>query len=75
MDPRSPEDRFRNPLSPEQLRRRPAGTIGALLVLRVEADSTNDEAFRRIEAGEGPHGLVILAERQTRGRGRGENRW
>ena len=32
-------------------------------------DSTNDEALRRIDAGEG-HGLVIVADSQHRGRGR-----
>ncbi len=37
-------------------------------------DSTNDEALRRIAAGES-HGFVVLAERQEQGRGRRNASW
>ncbi|MDY6796837.1 MAG: biotin--[acetyl-CoA-carboxylase] ligase [Actinomycetota bacterium] len=37
-------------------------------------DSTNNEVRRRIESGE-REGLVIIASRQTGGRGRGDHRW
>lgn len=39
-----------------------------------DIDSTNTDAFRRIESGE-PANLWITAERQTVGRGRGERTW
>jgi len=63
------------PLREGELRRRTPGSIGSPLVLLSETDSTNEEALRRIERGEAPHGLAIAAESQTLGRGRGGNRW
>lgn len=39
-----------------------------------DIDSTNSEAFRRLEAGD-PGNLWLTANRQTSGRGRGERTW
>jgi len=57
------------------LRKRAPGEIGSVLVSLPEVDSTSAEALRRIDSDQAPHGLVILADRQTDGRGRGENKW
>ncbi len=46
----------------------------ASLAVLAEVDSTNSEAERRLAAGE-PAPLIILARRQTRGRGRLGRRW
>jgi BirA family biotin operon repressor/biotin-[acetyl-CoA-carboxylase] ligase len=40
-----------------------------------EIDSTNDEAKRRIQQGLGENGLVLIASRQTAGRGRQGREW
>jgi BirA family biotin operon repressor/biotin-[acetyl-CoA-carboxylase] ligase len=48
--------------------------LGRALVVRDEVTSTNDVAWERAESGE-PEGLLVLAERQTRGRGRGGSTW
>jgi len=48
--------------------------LGRSCVVLDETDSTNAEAMRRAEAG-APEGLVVLAERQHRGRGRMGRRW
>jgi len=49
------------------------------LVARVDyhesIGSTSDRALELGASGEGPLPLLVLAERQTAGRGRGENRW
>jgi BirA family transcriptional regulator, biotin operon repressor / biotin---[acetyl-CoA-carboxylase] ligase len=76
----SPADAIRMETAPRpvrrgELRERPPGSIGSPMVLLAEADSTNEEALRRVERGEAPHGLAIAAESQTLGRGRGGNRW
>lgn len=47
---------------------------GYTLVSLDAVDSTNEEARRRIAAG-APHGTVIRARRQRRGRGRRGRRW
>lgn len=51
----------------------------ASLVARVDfhesLGSTNDRALELAERGDAPLPLLILAERQTVGRGRGANRW
>jgi len=49
-----------------------AATLGSRTLATI--DSTNDEALRRIEAGAGG-GEVILAARQTAGRGRHGRSW
>lgn len=38
-------------------------------------DSTSDEARRRVEAGGAALPFVVRTDRQTKGRGRGSNRW
>jgi BirA family biotin operon repressor/biotin-[acetyl-CoA-carboxylase] ligase len=52
---------------------------GSGLVARVDLHeslaSTSDRALELAAAGEGPLPLLVLAERQTGGRGRGTNRW
>ncbi len=48
--------------------------LGRSFIYRQEIDSTNREARRQAEAG-APHGLVVLAERQTAGRGRLTRHW
>lgn len=42
--------------------------------VRDEVASTSD-VIRELGQAGGPHGLVVLAERQTAGRGRRDNRW
>lgn len=44
------------------------------LIERDEVDSTNDEVKRLIESGE-REGIVVIASRQTAGRGQGEHLW
>lgn len=52
-----------------------AGPSGfATLVHLEEVDSTNDEVARRVRDG-GPAGLVVVADRQTAGRGRSGAEW
>ncbi|MBT6031502.1 MAG: biotin--[acetyl-CoA-carboxylase] ligase [Kordiimonadaceae bacterium] len=41
----------------------------------LSIDSTNKEAMRRIEAGEGKSGLWLTATAQSGGRGRGDREW
>jgi BirA family biotin operon repressor/biotin-[acetyl-CoA-carboxylase] ligase len=48
--------------------------IGRRVHFLEEVDSTNDEGHRRADAG-APHGEVVIAERQTRGRGRRGRPW
>lgn len=54
--------------------RRPEGRLGHTVVVLEETGSTNDEARARAAAG-APEGVVILAEAQTRGRGRRNRSW
>lgn len=52
-----------------------AGTrLGGPVVALEEVESTNDEAWTRARAG-ATEGLLVVAERQSRGRGRGGNVW
>jgi BirA family biotin operon repressor/biotin-[acetyl-CoA-carboxylase] ligase len=45
-------------------------------VFRFETlDSTSDEARRMVERGDVPLPFIVRADRQTKGRGRGENSW
>lgn len=48
--------------------------IGKKLVQLKATDSTNDEARRLIKKGEG-EGLVVMAARQTRGKGKPGSAW
>lgn len=48
--------------------------LGQNIVYREEVDSTNTEAKRQAEAG-AAHGTVVLAERQTQGKGRRGKSW
>ncbi|MEQ8767501.1 MAG: biotin--[acetyl-CoA-carboxylase] ligase [Planctomycetota bacterium] len=48
--------------------------LGQALVLLEETDSTNDEVWRRVQAG-APPGLVVVARHQTAGRGRQGRSW
>lgn len=56
-----------------------SGFRGRILGPRIEVlesiDSTNSELLRRIDAGEGRPGSLILARHQTRGRGRRGHSW
>ena len=51
-----------------------SGWLGAERVHLVEVDSTNDELWRRARAG-ASHGFVVVADRQTEGRGRQGRIW
>ncbi len=51
-----------------------ANVIGRQIVCRNETVSTNSDAFKMAEAG-APEGMVLLAERQTGGKGRLGRRW
>jgi BirA family biotin operon repressor/biotin-[acetyl-CoA-carboxylase] ligase len=42
---------------------------------RHELSSTSDLALQMLQAGLAPGVLLVIADRQTSGRGRGENRW
>ncbi|MEV4488892.1 biotin--[acetyl-CoA-carboxylase] ligase [Micromonospora coxensis] len=69
-------DLDRPPLSAARLARALTAPHGPWhrLDLRVETDSTNADAVRAARAGE-PEGLVVVAERQTAGRGRRGRVW
>ena len=75
--PASPyTDLDRPPLDPRRLRRALVAPAGpwARLELHVETGSTNADAAEAARAGE-PEGLVVVAERQTAGRGRRGRIW
>jgi len=62
-------------LDPERLRRAIGGcSIGANLVVVDETASTNDLVAQLAAAGE-PHGTLVVARRQTAGRGRRGRSW
>ncbi|MFV2101680.1 biotin--[acetyl-CoA-carboxylase] ligase [Micromonospora sp. LOL_024] len=69
-------DLERPPLSAVRLRRALIAPYGpwARLELRVETGSTNADVAEAARAGE-PEGLVVVAERQTAGRGRRGRVW
>ncbi|WP_328850656.1 biotin--[acetyl-CoA-carboxylase] ligase [Micromonospora globbae] len=69
-------DLDRPPLSAARLRRALVAPYGpwARLDLRVETGSTNADVAEAARAGE-PEGLVVVAERQTAGRGRRGRVW
>jgi BirA family biotin operon repressor/biotin-[acetyl-CoA-carboxylase] ligase len=50
------------------------GRVGDVLELHAEVDSTNRLALDRAEAGAG-HGLLVVADRQSAGRGRRGRSW
>ena len=59
----------------ERIAARLAGArLGRPVVALEEVESTNDEAWARARSG-APEGLVLVAERQSRGRGRAGNTW
>lgn len=49
--------------------------FGHFLVARAEVESTNDIAWEVLESGEAPDGAVVVADAQTRGRGRAGHGW
>ncbi|MBI3580656.1 MAG: biotin--[acetyl-CoA-carboxylase] ligase [Nitrospinae bacterium] len=49
--------------------------LGRVMTILDEIDSTNAEAMRRLDGGKAPDGLVIIAEKQTAGKGRRGNDW
>jgi BirA family biotin operon repressor/biotin-[acetyl-CoA-carboxylase] ligase len=63
------------PLRPGALRPRPPGAPGARAVVVDEVDSTSDEIWRLLDEDAFEPGLVVAAESQTAGRGRGTHRW
>jgi BirA family biotin operon repressor/biotin-[acetyl-CoA-carboxylase] ligase len=60
---------------PFDLPRIQANALGRNVEYHPVIDSTNDEAKRRVAAATCPLPLLVLASRQTAGRGRGRNRW
>lgn len=48
--------------------------LGRHLLARAAVDSTNDAAWDALAVG-APEGIVVVADAQTRGRGRGGRRW
>lgn len=48
--------------------------LGRHLLVRAEVESTNDVAWEALAAG-APDGTTVVADRQTRGRGRAGRRW
>ena len=69
-------DLDRPPLSPRALERAlvTPGGLWSRLDVRAETSSTNADALAAAGAGK-PEGLVIVAERQTAGRGRRDRQW
>ena len=66
---------FPDALGKEQLEPLLATTdLGRVLRVHAELTSTNDEAHRLAEEGT-PHGTVVIAEAQTKGRGRRGRAW
>lgn len=51
------------------------GRFGRFLVVRAEVESTNDVAWELLGSGEAPDGAVVVADVQTRGRGRAGHAW
>ncbi len=49
--------------------------IGRVIIFRSCVDSTNDTAFEQAGLSQDPHGLVVIADSQTRGRGRLGRKW
>lgn len=60
--------------SAEELRGLVKGPLGRRIIFLYETGSTNDAAMELAASGE-PHGTVVIAERQTRGKGRLGRRW
>ena len=54
--------------------RLPIGGLGLPLHFFESVGSTNDVALDLARSG-APHGALVVADAQTRGRGRGERRW
>jgi BirA family biotin operon repressor/biotin-[acetyl-CoA-carboxylase] ligase len=54
--------------------RLPIGGLGLPLHFFESVGSTNDVALNLAQGG-APHGALVVADTQTRGRGRGERRW
>jgi len=54
--------------------RLPIGGLGLPLHFFESVGSTNDVALNLAQGG-APHGTLVVADAQTRGRGRGERRW
>jgi BirA family biotin operon repressor/biotin-[acetyl-CoA-carboxylase] ligase len=52
-----------------------AATFVKRVVYRHRLGSTNDLALQIVAAGEVEYPLLVLADQQVRGRGRGENQW
>ncbi|MFZ0641117.1 MAG: biotin--[acetyl-CoA-carboxylase] ligase [Candidatus Acidiferrales bacterium] len=68
-------ERVPDVLAPQLLLRHLRGTPFAKRILHFfQTESTNDVAMRLGETGE-PHGAVVVAERQTAGRGRAGHSW
>lgn len=53
---------------------RPGARIGHTVIVKQETGSTNDDARELAESG-ADHGVVVIAERQKRGRGRKGRTW
>ena len=49
--------------------------FGHFLIARGEVESTNDLAWELLSSGEAPDGAVVVADAQTRGRGRAGHSW
>jgi BirA family biotin operon repressor/biotin-[acetyl-CoA-carboxylase] ligase len=60
--------------SAEELRSLARGPLGRRIIFLQETGSTNDAAMELAASGE-PHGTVVVAERQTHGKGRLGRRW
>ena len=57
-----------------ELLARPGAALGHTVIVKPVTDSTNDDAKALADQGAG-HGLVVLAERQEKGRGRLGRTW
>jgi len=69
------KNRSNNQFSPTDLQRIVAETFIARIDFHQEIGSTNDRALELAHEAEDPFPLLVLAESQTAGRGRGTNQW
>ncbi len=63
------------PLDIERIRKELEGTVISEVIYLETIDSTNELAKRMIEDGSAKDGMLIIAEEQTKGKGRMGRRW
>ena len=59
----------------EKIKKAKTKELGKTIFYHKEIDSTQDEAFRLIKQGNCKNGSLIIADRQTKGKGTKQNKW